>query len=162
MNRGSWVLALAAGLVAAAACGTSAAKVEVIGALPLEMPYREARDGVVILRGRVNGLDEADFILDTGAKSSLCNERVEEIRFAGLAAPDLFRNFVIEVDPAGQRVRFHDPRTWRVADGAATALLAPRKGHQPVRVGVKLASGETVTQELDFDIGRYQACYALR
>jgi hypothetical protein len=36
-------------------------------ALPLELAYREARGGLVILRARVNGTADVDFILDTGA-----------------------------------------------------------------------------------------------
>ncbi len=43
----------------------------VAAALPLELEYREARGGLVILRGRVNGKADVDFILDTGAPVSV-------------------------------------------------------------------------------------------
>ena len=44
---------------------------EVRGALPVELPYREGKGGVVILTGRVNDKVTLDFILDTGAPVSL-------------------------------------------------------------------------------------------
>lgn len=39
----------------------------VAGAYPVELAYREARGGLVVLTGRVNGTADVDFILDTGA-----------------------------------------------------------------------------------------------
>lgn len=40
---------------------------QVAGVTPIELDYREAKGGLVILRGRVNGKADVDFILDTGA-----------------------------------------------------------------------------------------------
>ena len=45
--------------------------VTVQGGLPVELPYREGKGGVVIVTGRVNGEVDVDFILDTGAPVSL-------------------------------------------------------------------------------------------
>ena len=41
--------------------------VSVAAPYPLELAYREAKGGLVVLRGRVNGRADVDFILDTGA-----------------------------------------------------------------------------------------------
>ena len=41
------------------------------GAAPIELTYREARGGLVVLRGRVNDKADVDFILDTGAPVSV-------------------------------------------------------------------------------------------
>lgn len=45
--------------------------IAVQGALPVDMPYREGKGGVVIITGRVNDKVDVDFILDTGAPVSL-------------------------------------------------------------------------------------------
>jgi hypothetical protein len=47
--------------------GFPAPKVAVASPYPLELEYREAKGGLVILRGRVDGKADVDFILDTGA-----------------------------------------------------------------------------------------------
>lgn len=41
--------------------------VAVEGPAPVELAYREAKGGLVLLRGRVNGKADVEFILDTGA-----------------------------------------------------------------------------------------------
>ena len=50
-------------------------------ALPIELDYREAKGGLVLLRGRVNGKSDVDFILDTGAPVSVL---IDGTRTAGL------------------------------------------------------------------------------
>jgi hypothetical protein len=50
-------------------------------ALPIELEYREAKGGLVVLRGRVNGKSDVDFILDTGAPVSVL---IDGTRTAGL------------------------------------------------------------------------------
>src|SRR5262245_21478255 len=64
-------LLAAATLLALAGCGFREPKVAVDGALPLDLAYREARGGLVLLTGRVNGKADVDFILDTGAPVSV-------------------------------------------------------------------------------------------
>ena len=49
--------------------------------LPVELAYREAKGGLVLLRGRVNGKADVDFILDTGAPVSVL---IDGTRTAGL------------------------------------------------------------------------------
>lgn len=49
--------------------------------MPVELAYREAKGGLVLLRGRVNGKADVDFILDTGAPVSVL---IEGTRTAGL------------------------------------------------------------------------------
>jgi hypothetical protein len=60
-----------AAVLALAGCGFPEPKVAVDGALPLELPYREAKGGLILLAGRVNGKADVDFILDTGAPVSV-------------------------------------------------------------------------------------------
>lgn len=64
-------LLAALALLALAGCGFREPKVEVAGALPIELAYREARGGIIVLTGRVNGRADVDFILDTGAPVSV-------------------------------------------------------------------------------------------
>lgn len=66
--------ALAATLAGLAGCnlhdalfGFPEPAVAVLGRTPVELAYREAPGGIVILRGRVNDKADVDFILDTGA-----------------------------------------------------------------------------------------------
>jgi hypothetical protein len=42
-----------------------------VAQLPLELEYREAKGGLIVLRGRVNGRLDVDFLLDTGAPVSV-------------------------------------------------------------------------------------------
>lgn len=49
--------------------------------LPMELEYREAKGGLIVLRGRVNGRSDVDFILDTGAPVSVL---IDGDRTAGL------------------------------------------------------------------------------
>lgn len=62
---------LAVALATLAGCGFPEPKVAVNGALPLEIPYREAKGGLVLLKGRVNGRADVEFVLDTGAPVSV-------------------------------------------------------------------------------------------
>jgi len=50
-------------------------------ALPIELEYREAKGGLVVLRGRVNERSDVDFILDTGAPVSVL---IDGARTSGL------------------------------------------------------------------------------
>lgn len=180
---------------------------------PLEMTYREAKGGLVVLRGRVNGKADVDFILDTGAPVTVlldgprtaalaldssrarplggsdnpaspvgdiqdgfaldfgavafsglttvvvpqrtlpCQERFEEIGFGGVIGADLFRRFVVEIDPAARRVRIHDPKSWRAPEGAASLPLTFRGGHPFVETRVALADGRRVDIPMNVDTG---------
>jgi Aspartyl protease len=191
--------------------------VSVAGALPIDLSYREAKGGIVILTGRVNGKADVDFILDTGAPVSVlidgrqsaalgldtrkarplgdadnpatpvgviqggfhfefgavslsgltaaviaensipCRDRFEEINFGGVIGADLFRKFVVEIDPVARRVRLHDPRAWRAAVGATILPLTLRGGHPFVDTKVTLASGKEVAGAMNLDIGMNRA-----
>ena len=52
-------------------------KISTRAPLPIELAYREGKDGLVILTGRVNDKADVDFVLDTGAPVTvlLDNER---------------------------------------------------------------------------------------
>lgn len=68
------IAAVAWGALALAGCDIHATlmgfpepTVTVQGTAPVELAYREGKGGLVILRGRVNGRADVEFILDTGA-----------------------------------------------------------------------------------------------
>ena len=61
------IAALLLVLLLAAACTFPRPTVTVEGTAPIELPFRVAADGLVLLTGRVNGQHDVEFILDTGA-----------------------------------------------------------------------------------------------
>ena len=56
-------LLLAAAL---AGCGLPPPRISVSAPGPIELPFRVALDGLILVTGRVNGRHDVDFILDTG------------------------------------------------------------------------------------------------
>src|SRR5262245_20949637 len=64
-------LLAALAVVGLSACHFPDPKVAVTGSFPIELTYREARGGLVILTGRVDDRADVDFILDTGAPVSV-------------------------------------------------------------------------------------------
>lgn len=210
-------LALAGCDIYYAAMGFPAPQVAVAGTLPVELAYREATGGLVILTGRVNGRADVDFILDTGAPVSVlidgprtaalgldtskarplgdpdhpatpvgvigrdfhvtfgpialaglsavvvpersmpCRERFDAIGFAGVIGADLFRRFVVEIDPVAKRVRFHEPGTWRAPDGASSLPVTFGRGHPFIDARLTLASGEEIATRMNLDIGMNRA-----
>ena len=61
-------------------------RAELINAPPIEIPFREAKD-FLVLRARVNGSRSVDLLLDTGA-SALFMFETEAVKAAGLSARD--------------------------------------------------------------------------
>lgn len=86
-----------------------------------------------------------------------CRERFDEINFGGVIGADLFRQFVVEVDPGARRVRIHDPAAWRVPEGATALPITLRSGHPYVEATLRLADGNTVTAGVNVDIGMNRA-----
>jgi len=187
--------------------------VQVAGAAPIELDYREGKGGLVILRGRVNGKADVDFILDTGApvtvlidgthtaglgldssrarplgdpdnpgtpvgdiqdghtmafgpvtlsqvtavvvpqESMPCREKFDEIGFGGVIGADLFRRFVVEIDPAARRVRLHEPAAWAAPAGAAAGPIAFRSGHPFVETRIQLPDGRAIDSRMNVDTG---------
>ena len=186
-------------------------------AIPVELDYREAKGGLVLLRGRVNGRADVDFILDTGAPVTVlldgprtaalgldssrarplgdpdnpatpvgdiqdgfhlafgglglakltavvvpertlpCREKFEEIAFGGVIGADLFRRFVVEIDPVARRVRLHDPKAWQAPPGAVAVPVAFEGGHPFVEASVTLPDGRTIASRMNLDIGMNRA-----
>jgi hypothetical protein len=86
-----------------------------------------------------------------------CRERFDALDFAGVVGADLFRRFVVEIDPASRRLRLHDPASWRAPAGAASVPLTFRAGHPFIPSRVTLPSGQAFDHELHFDIGLSRA-----
>jgi len=86
-------------------------------------------------------------------KTMPCRERFEEIGFGGVIGADLFRKFVVEIDPAAKRVRLHDPAKWQPSPGASVVPFVFRSGHPFVDVKVTLPSGVVVHEQMNIDIG---------
>ena len=113
-----------AAALALAACTFPPPTVRVSGTGPVELPFRLAADGLVIVTGRVNGLQDVDFILDTGAPVTVLidNDRTRALRLDTSGARRLGS------DPAsptgvirgGQSVEFG-----RVTLADLTAVLIP-------------------------------------
>jgi aspartyl protease len=188
-----------------------------VSSAPIELAYREAKGGLVVLTALVNDKAHVDFILDTGAPVTVlldgkrtaalgldssrarplgdpanpatpngdiqggfridfggvrlselttvvvpqdtmpCQERFEEIGFGGVIGADLFRRFVVEIDPAARRVRLHDPKTWR-APPAATALpIRFSNGHPFVETKLAMPDGRIVETTMNLDTGMNRA-----
>ena len=86
-----------------------------------------------------------------------CRERFDAVDFGGVVGADLFRRFVIEIDPAARRIRLHDPAAWQAPQSAASVPIRFRSGHPFIRARLELPSGEALEHELHFDIGASHA-----
>ncbi len=216
--------ALACAALALAGCdihgllmGFPEPEVTVEGSAPVELAYREGAGGLILLRGRVNGRADVEFILDTGAPVTVfidgprtaalgldttgakplgdpsnpatpvgvigkgfavsfgrvayrglsavvvpertmpCREKFEAIGFGGVIGADLFRRFVVEVDDSARVVRLHDPKAWRLPEGATAMPLAFRGRHPFVETRLTLADGREVATRMNIDTGLNRA-----
>ena len=86
-----------------------------------------------------------------------CRERFEALDFGGVVGADLFRRFVVEIDPRARRIRLHDPPSWQPPPGSTSVPLTFRQGHVFIPVRLTLSSGEEIERELQFDIGSNSA-----
>jgi len=82
-----------------------------------------------------------------------CQERFRAIDFGGVIGADLFRKFVVEVDPVARLVRLHDPKTWSPPKDATAVPLEFSEGHPFVDAQVRLDSGRMVPLRLHVDLG---------
>ena len=73
---------LLAAALALAACAFAPPTIRVSGPAPVELPFRLAADGLIVLTGRVNGAHDVEFILDTGAPVTVLidNARTRALR----------------------------------------------------------------------------------
>ena len=86
-----------------------------------------------------------------------CPERIDAVDFGGVVGADLFRRFVVEIDPASKRVRLHDPAAWKLPPDATVIPLTFRGNHPSVPARIVLASGEAVEHDVHFDTGMTKA-----
>jgi hypothetical protein len=188
-----------------------------VSSAPIELAYREAKGGLVVLTALVNDKAHVDFILDTGAPVTVlldgkrtaalgldsskarplgdpdnpatptgdiqggfrvdfggvalseltavviplhtmpCQERFEEIGFGGVIGADLFRRFVVEIDPAAKRVRLHDPKSWRAPLTAVALPIRFSNGHPFVDTRLALSDGRVVETSMNLDTGMNRA-----
>lgn len=82
-----------------------------------------------------------------------CREKFEAVGFGGVIGADLFRRFVVEIDTGARIVRLHEPRSWRVPDGATVLPLAFRGRHPFVETKLTLASGQELASRMNIDTG---------
>jgi hypothetical protein len=86
-----------------------------------------------------------------------CQERFEEIGFGGVIGADLFRRFVVEIDPAAKRVRLHNPRSWRAPPTAVALPIRFSNGHPFVDTRLALSDGRVVETSMNLDTGMNRA-----
>jgi hypothetical protein len=86
-----------------------------------------------------------------------CRERFEALDFGGVVGADLFRRFVVEIDPRAAAHPPARPPSWQPPPGSASVPLAFRHGHAFIPVRLTLASGEEIERELQLDIGSNSA-----
>ena len=89
--------------------------------------------------------------------SLACPDRFRTAGFAGVIGADLFRAFVVEVDPKARRVRLHDPGAWKLPPGAVEVPLGFDRGHPFVDTKVTLPDGRFVTLPMHLDSGMTSA-----
>jgi Aspartyl protease len=71
----------------------------------------------------------------------------------GLIGADLFERFVVELDPEQPRLAMYEPRTFRVAPGAAAVPLLAREHRFYVPVTIELPGRRMVEREARIDTG---------
>ena len=86
-----------------------------------------------------------------------CPERFDAVDFDAVVGADLFRTFVVEIDPATKRVRLHDPAAWRAPANAASVPLTFRSGHPYLQAPLRVAGGVVGNADLHFDTGQNRA-----
>jgi hypothetical protein len=79
------------------------------------------------------------------------------VGFAGVIGADLFRRFVVEVDPRSRRVRLHEPARWKAPAAAIQVPITFDRGHPFVDTKVTLPDGRFVTQAMHLDTGMTSA-----
>jgi hypothetical protein len=111
-------------LCLAGACAFPPPTVTVDGPTPVELPFRIAADGLVVLAGRVNGEHDVDFILDTGAPVTVLidNARTRALRLDTSGARRLGDD---PAAPTGVIRGGHSIAFGRVLLGELTAVLIP-------------------------------------
>ena len=82
-----------------------------------------------------------------------CREKFDEIGFGGVIGADLFRRFVVEIDPAARRVRLHEPAAWSAPQGAAAVPIDFRAGHPFVETRITLPDGRAIVGPMNVDTG---------
>ena len=118
-------------------------------------PIGVIRSGFTLAFGDVKLTELTAVVLP---ESSLaCPERFRTTGFAGVIGADLFRRFVVEVDPRSKRIRLHEPGAWKAPPDAIEVPLAFDHGHPFVETKVTLPDGRFVTLPMHLDTGMTSA-----
>ena len=72
---------------------------------------------------------------------------------AALLGADVFRRFVVEIDYAAERLRFHDPARYTAPAGAEVLPLTVVEDHPYVRAQLVLPGGRTLDGDFAVDTG---------
>lgn len=86
-----------------------------------------------------------------------CQERFDAVDFDAVVGADLFRSFVVDIDPGEKRVTLHDPKTWQPPRGATAMPLVFRAGHPYLQAPVQVANGVLRAADLHLDTGQNRA-----
>ena len=89
--------------------------------------------------------------------SLACPDRFRSIGFGGVIGSDLFRRFVVEVDPPSRRVRLHDPNAWKIPPEAIEVPITFDRGHPFVDTTITLPDGRRVSLSMHLDTGMTSA-----
>jgi hypothetical protein len=140
---------------------TAALRLDTSKAMPLGDPKDPAtpvgviQDGFRLKFGAIDVTGLTAVLIQ--AKALPCQDRFAAINFGGVIGADLFKRFVVEIDPATKRVRFHEPKGWQPPAGVTTIPLLFDSGHIYVDAWVMLAAGNEVPARLSFDTGMNKA-----
>ncbi|QJE72177.1 hypothetical protein HHL28_02820 [Aerophototrophica crusticola] len=83
-----------------------------------------------------------------------CQDRFHKLGFRGVIGMDLFRRFVVEVDFDANRLRLHDPASYRYDRGGTVLPLTFHDRHIYVDGGVTLPDGTAVPGRFHVDTGK--------
>lgn len=140
---------------------TAALGLDTTGAKPLGDASNPATPTGVIGKGFTIGFGPVTYgglsAVVVPERTMPCREKFDAVGFGGVIGADLFRRFVVEIDPSARLVRLHDPRTWRLPEGAAVLPIAFHGRHPFVETTLTLASGQEIASRMNLDTGMNRA-----
>lgn len=137
-----------------AGLGLDSSRARKLGGDSPAAPVGDIQEGFALAFGRLSLSGMALVVIPESSMS--CRERFAQVGFGGVIGADLFRRFVVEVDPAARRVRLHEPAHWRVPAEAAVVPLTFHAGHPFVEATVS-TGGAPIALQMNVDTGMNRA-----